>query len=61
MAVAAKAESLPPDVDLPVPEASKGWMDEETMLNFIHQCELYFSLVFISNRFIKALFALRLL
>ena len=36
-------------------------MDGKTVLYSIHQCELYFSLVSVSNKYIQALFAVRLL
>ena len=61
MAAAAYADSLLPGVKPPVPEALKGSMNSETILNLVHKCELYFSLVSISNKYIQALFAERLL
>ena len=61
MAATAQAESLPPGFEPPVPEAFRGPMDGKTIPNFIHQFELYFSLVSISSRYMQALFTVRLL
>ena len=58
---AAQAEILLPGVKPLVPEAFKGSMDGKIILNFIHQCNLYVSLVSISNRYMQALFVDRLL
>ena len=61
MAAATHAENLLTRVNPTVPEDFKGSMDGKTILNFIHQCEPYFSLVAISNQYMQALFAARLL
>ena len=42
MAAAAQAESLPPGVKPPVPEAFKGSMDYKIILNFIYKYEPLF-------------------
>ena len=61
MAAASQAETLPLGVKPTVPEAFKGSMDNKTILNFIHHCNLCFRLVSMSNRNIQALFTVRLL
>ena len=61
MAAAVQAESLPPRVEPLVHEAFKASIDGKTILSFVHQCELYYSLVFISNKHMQALFMVRLL
>ena len=61
MAAGAQDKSLTPGVKPPVLEAFKGSMDGETIPNFIHYCELYFSIESMSNRFVQALFTFGLL
>ena len=61
MAAVAQVESLLDVVKPPVPEALKGSMDGEAIPNFIHQCELYYSIDLLSNKNIQALIAIRLL
>ena len=58
MAAADQAKNLLPGVKPPVPEALKGLMEEKTILNFTYYCELYFSLVSISNRKIQSILQL---
>ena len=55
-----QAKSLLPIVKPPVPKAFKSKIDGKTILSFIFDCELCFTLVSISNRYLQALFTVRL-
>ena len=61
MPAAAQAESLQPRVNLPIPEAYKGSINDKTILNYMYPCELYFRLVSIYDQYMQALFTVRLL
>ena len=61
MAAANQAKNLPPGIKPLVSDAFKGSMDSKIILSFIYECNLYFVIVSISNRYIQALFSDRLL
>ena len=61
MAATDQAKSLLPSVKPPIPEDFKGLMDIKTILNFIYCCELNYSLISISKRFMQDLFTIGLL
>ena len=61
MATVAQDKGLTSGVKPPIPGTFKGSMDSKTILNFIYKYELYFSLISISNRYLQALFTVRLL
>ena len=61
MAAEAQAGTLPAGVKPLVPDAHKGSMDGKTILSFMYKYESYFSLVSMSNRYLQALFTVRML